>query len=42
VRTGSWSGTITITFDGDGIVPVDVNGVDYLLNLATGEVTSAS
>jgi hypothetical protein len=42
VRTGSWSGTITITFDGDAIVPVDVNGVDYLLNLATGEVTSAS
>lgn len=39
VRTGSWSGTITITFDGDWIVPVDVNGADYLLNLLTGEVT---
>lgn len=42
IRTGSWSGTITITFDGDSIVPVDVNGADYLLNLATGEVTAAS
>ncbi len=42
VRTGSWSGTITITFDGDAIVPVDVNGAAYLLNLLTGEVTSAT
>ncbi len=41
VRTGSWSGTITITFDGDSIVPVDVNGAAYLLNLVTGEVTAA-
>ena len=41
VRTGSWSGTILITFDGDTIAAVDVNGSSYLLNLATGEVTAA-
>jgi hypothetical protein len=42
VRTGSWSGTITITFDGDWIVPVDVNGSPYSLNLLTGEVTAGT
>ena len=42
LRTGSWSGTITITFDGDSVVPVDVNGAGYLLNLVTGEVTAAT
>ena len=34
VRTGSWSGTILITFDGDTTAAVDVNGSPYVLDLA--------
>jgi hypothetical protein len=40
-RTGTWEGTILITFDGDEIIPVEVNGREYLLDLSTGEVTPA-
>jgi len=37
-RNGRWSGTVTITFDGDATASVDVNGSSYQLNLVTGEV----
>lgn len=40
-QNGSWSGSILITFDGDEIVPVVVNGRNYLIDLTTGEVTPA-
>jgi hypothetical protein len=34
-----WEGSILVTFDGDDIVPVSVNGWNYLWNVVTGEVT---
>ncbi len=40
-RTGTWEGTISITFDGDNDAAVVVNGRSYLLDLSTGEVTPA-
>jgi hypothetical protein len=40
-HSGSWEGTILITFDGDEIVPVVVNGREYLLDLSTGKATPA-
>jgi len=41
-RNGSWSGTVTITFDGDATASVDVNGSLYQLNLLTGVVTAGT
>lgn len=41
-RTGTWEGTLFIAFNGTALVPVEVNGRPYQLDLLTGEVTPSS